>query len=299
MPHIPEIPKLFRSGVYVYDYNWIDMIDTSNEYKIQIKKCIEFCQPDMYFNYLYRFIIRYDFNEHGIAFPDKNQVNKSYLEAALKILKERCSVILSEEETEYSFEWKTPHRNYSKEMESYKTTVFNYINYHPDIYPIIGINKNENPYLSNGSAFFFQNVMFVSFLIAYNRIQSEIDNNEFFGLEIVPYSDRDILNIYLTPNGMYNLDFIYSWDKNQLILYFNTFIKKLGFNRITEQDQLSKFGTSILFEKDGKSFYHSKFPSYDYSNTFITKKLDRPHLSSIILESQASYKCVDTYKYLI
>ncbi len=132
--------------------------------------------------------------------------------------------------------------------------------------------------------------MFASFLIAYNRIRSDAEHYEFLNAEIIPLADNKTLNIYLTPFGMVNLRIMQSWDKDEMLLHFNSFVKGLGFNRINEKQRLSELNTAVLLEKDGDFYYHFKPPLYDYSNNFIMEKLHRPHLSSIKIETQASYK---------
>ncbi len=101
MIDIPEISKALKNGLFYYDTGWLN-IDNTERYKNEVMKCIEYCKPDMYFNHLYRFIIRYDFEELSKSILSVNEREELYFEAALKILKERCFIMVSENETNYS-----------------------------------------------------------------------------------------------------------------------------------------------------------------------------------------------------
>ena len=289
MIDIPEISKTYRDGLYYYDKDWL-VLDNPEEYINEVMKCIAYCKPDMYFNHLYRFIIRYDFEEISNSIPNKGRLEELYIEAALKILKERCFIMLSEDETNYSLEWRIPHINYSKYIEGYKDTILNYVNYKLELYPIIGLKETDNAYLHTKSAMFVQHVMFASFLIAFNRIRDEKDSSSYLGAEIVPLGNRNVLNIYLTPSGMINLLSIQKLNKDEMLANFNSFIHEIGLNRINDKDRLTALNTAVILEKEGKTYYHFKPPLYDYANNFIMEKLQRPHISSIKIETQASYE---------
>lgn len=289
MVDIPKISKTNINGIYHYSKNWFEL-NNSEEYKREVLNCIAYCKPDMYFNYLYWFLVRYNFQEISEPMPSKSKFENVYLEAALKILKERCLILLSEEEQTSPSKWSTPHNNYSKYLEGYTDTILNYINYKLELYPILGLTEIDNPYTSDKSSLFIQNVMFTSFLIAYNRILSERDNEEYFGAEILTLGGRKVLNIYVTPTGMENFMKIQKWSKEELFIYFNAFIEKIGVKKINDKERQNLLNTLIILEINNELYYHFKPPLYDYSNNFIMEKLLRHHILSIKAETQVSYE---------
>ena len=86
MTDIPEISKVLKDGLYYYNANWLNIKADSN-YKAALMKCMSYCKPDMYFNLLCRFIVKFDFVDQSKSIPNDIELERLYLEAALKILK--------------------------------------------------------------------------------------------------------------------------------------------------------------------------------------------------------------------
>lgn len=68
MIDFPEIPKVLKDGLYHYDRNWL-RIESDNDYKMEIMKCMAYCKPDMYFTRLYRFLIKFDYEDQAKSTP--------------------------------------------------------------------------------------------------------------------------------------------------------------------------------------------------------------------------------------
>lgn len=200
--------------------------------------------------------------------------------------------MFTEDEPNYPLNWTSPHQSYSNHLDGYIKTILYYIIDNSELHPIIDLKDSDNPNQHDNTNIFIQNVMFASFLIAYNRIRSDAKSIDFFGAEIIPFVNKEILNIYLTPFGMNNFLELQSWDKDLMLSNFNSFVKKVGFNRIYDKERLSELNTLVLLEKDNKFYYYAKPIYYDYATEFIMEKLRRPHITSIKFEMQASYEQV-------
>lgn len=289
MNYIPEIFKIQKDGINYYDTNWLN-IEADTNYKDALMDCMSYCKPDMYFNLLYRFIIKFSFEDQSKPIPNAERLERLYIGAALRILKEQCSLSLTGDDGNYSLEWTTHLEKFSNHLDGYLKTILYYIIEKSKIQEALNLKESDNPMQHENSIIFAQNVMASSFFIAYNRIHSEKESQDFLGAEIIPFGDREILNIYLTSYGMANLPQMESWDKDLIFSYFNGFVKKLGFNRIDDKERLEELNTSVLLEKDNKIYYHFRPPNYDYTTEFLMKKLKKHYINSIKLETQVSFE---------
>ena len=283
-----------REDIYYYSDNWINL-NFPPEYLEQLKICIEFCRPDMYFNYLFRLIVKFDFENLNKEVSDLAEIFKCYKKIAFKFLEEDCYIFPQESSQHFISEtihWNTHHLNYKKEISFYKSAILDYINFHAETYPILNIKSKENPYFNDNSIKFFQNTMFIGFQIALKRIEDDLFSKRFFGSEIVSYGKNINLIIYLTPFGMTNLSSIFSLSKEEKLNMVYNYLKCIGFTIILDESKLQSLTTTILLEKNGFFFYHKK-PYPDFTNSFMIDKLRMPFLRSILLQSQANFLNID------
>lgn len=284
----PKIEKSNKDGLFVFSPNWLSL-EVSEEYKQELLKCIRYCRPDMYFHYLYRFIIRYDFEELNKPIESRQQLYSIYQKVAKKILYERCYIMFSQGEVESPVEWRIPYQNFSKVTEAYKETVLDYINYNETSHEHIGMQPNANPYFSEACLQFFQNLMFVGFLIANSRIEDEIHVTHYFGADIMNFIVEDNLTIYLTPYGMIHNTQLTAMSTDELISLYNQYVSSLGFDLIRDKDKISSLNTAIVLKKDGRAFYHQLTKFHECAHDYIIKRINKPHITSLKIETQVSY----------
>lgn len=287
--NIPMIKKIKVESIFNYDNDWIT-INQNSDYKKEIFKCIHYSNLEAYFYNLYRIIIKHDFEDLNIKTPSLKELKNIFCEIGSKILKDKFSVNICNIDRELSINWKIHHANYSNvELEYYKMTILNYINYNTYLHSIIGLSENSNPYKDKNSLKFLQEVALISFTIAYNRINDEIENINYFGCEKIPYNNTDILNIYLTPNGMVNKLEILKLENSDIISKYYSFIKTLGFDKINDMDLKKNNDAKILIGNNKTLYKFVKWPLSLNDNAFINEIHNRPHISSVLVTSQTSY----------
>lgn len=282
-------------NIFVYSDDWLDL-ECSLEYKNALKECISYIRPEMFFLYLYRLIILYDFEKKSKAIPNNKELLSLFEEASKKILKESCYFLIDKydnpnEELILSFAWENYHINYSKQVDALRDSTLHFINYSKRIQEAIEVDENENPYNSQASLRFFQNIMFMGVRMAHTRITNELNNKSFLGCEIIKSYDYSELIIYLTPEGMRNLTDVLKMTVEERLGIFNSFLNDNKIKKIDSEALKKTFDTSILLEYENNIYKHYLQYS-DYLNDFMSERINRKHLSSIWAESQANYKQV-------
>lgn len=267
--------------IYIYDSNWID-IDRQMFYKANLERCFNYIRPDMYFNYLFYLIIKYDYQDKNKAIPDNDTLLKIFKEISTKILKDKCNISLTEL-AKLSFPWEIHHINFSKEMEDLKDSTLDYINFSSEIKKEIGIENSENPYFSDKSILFFKDVIIMGLRLSYTRIVNEINNKSFIGTEIV----SNELKFYITPNGLKNLSRISQLnrsDRNEI------FFKYLNQDKEINTQDFKLINQLPLIIEYKNRFYYSYKINGDFLNNFMNKRINRGPSGSLWFESQVNLR---------
>lgn len=273
--------------IYEYNCNWIDL-DRLLVYKVALESCFNYIRPDMYFNYLFRVIVKYDFQDKNKPIPENDILLKLYKEISSKFLRDNCNIFLSEK-SELSFSWEIYHNNYSKEIEHFRDCTLDFINYNDNVKKAIGIEENENPYFSIKSSKFFDDIIIMGLRLAYTRILNEIDNKEFFGAEIV----LNELKLYVTPIGFKNLSKIHKLNPNERNEIFFDYLSKSQINKLDSEDLKLIYQSPLILEYKNRLFYHYKMEG-DFMNDFMSKRINKTLFASLWIESQINFKEINT-----
>ncbi|HEX8577675.1 MAG TPA: hypothetical protein VF677_15420 [Flavobacterium sp.] len=279
---------------YLLKGNWINLGLTENVKKA-IFELLPIIKPEMYFYYTFRLIAIEEFEKKNIQIETKNIYSK-FTELNSKILKEKCSILMSEndkpENSNYiSFIWTNVYDNYSKEVDLLKDSILNMINYKKNIQEYLNINENENPYTSQKSIHFFQNLMFIGFNIAHQRILCEVDNSNNFGIELVELDNQDELIIYPNPKLMESLSKHLDLSNEEIINFCNENFEKIGISKINNEKLKKDLGTNFIVNFKGELFYLKKYFDLDF-NIYMNKRINKPAFSLLLFECQLNLKKV-------
>lgn len=273
--------------LFKYSEDWID-IDCSQEYKESLIECIKYIRPEMYFNYLLRLIIKYDFENKGEQIPPNDNLLRLFQEASRKILNEECGILTSDDsdkDTFLSFQWQIHHVNYSKEVDALLKSTQNYINYSEHIRKSLNIDSHENPYTSQKSMAFFHTLMYIGLRMAYTRISNDLENKSIIGAELVSHE----LKLYLTPEGLRNLSQIERLTSKERWEIFNKFSEDYKIKIIESKALQSHFDASIILEYQSNLYHNYKIYG-NYLNTYMSNRINNKPLASLWTESQSNYK---------
>lgn len=292
-----KIPKFIKKqkneNNFIFDEDAIKL-DLEPRYKKLLINQIKLLRIESYFNYIIRLIFQEDYLKKNLQI-EKVTLLSLYYETANKILKDNASIILdssinSYEEIYTSFNWEEHHLYYGKQLGLIVNTVLDIINHDKEIKQIIGLNENENPYNSQKARQFVQNLIVIGYSQATQRIEDEINNENYFGIEIIKNKNDEELIIYLTPKGMLEApQFFSKIEKENRIDEFNKMLNKIGIQRIENNELKKQYETSTILVFNNKMYYHYKQFNLSY-NDFFNKRINRPHFNSILLETQANYK---------
>ena len=294
-----------RNKIGEYSYTLTgDWIKLSIDRKIKkvLYENIYLFRVESLFNYFYR--LMYECTYLNSSNPlDKHHLLKLYYKVTNRILLDRFGIISNNNhslelvEFDWSSNW---YLNMVQEFGNTEKTILDVINYSSDIKEAIGLNKLENPYNSKESAMFIQCLISIGYSMATNRILSDFDSKSQFGFEIVDFNDKQDLIIYLTPEGMIT----FPEEMGQIIKSNNGDkdgaermkcirgkLAELEINFITDKERLKEFGNAPTINCLDNFFSHYKQHNLS-CNEHFNKRINRYFFSSIVLETQASFRRV-------
>lgn len=280
-------------NIFYLKNDWLNLNFDINKKKA-IFKYFPIFKTDMYFYYIFRLILINEYEQKGIAPLSKNDAFNKFIECCGKILKEKCAVLIPEYDNSYneitiSFPWTTNYQNYSNEVDLLKNSVLNIVNHKKEIKNLLGINESENPYFSELSVQYFQNLMFIGYNIAKKRVYDELENKNFFGLEVVDYSDEKELIFYLTPFGMLNLNKLFEKNNDEIVAYFYDNIKEFNASKVNNEQLKKDYNTKTIIFFNNNIYIHKNFTDLDF-NSYMNKRLNRFSLNLLYHESQLNLK---------
>ena len=267
-----------------------DNLNLANDLLKEVKKCVLYARTDRYFNYLFRLIVRYEFEEKKLQKPLIDEVVSIYYFAAKKILKDKCFIVVDDDFIGNEHKWDYHFINYSNECDHLMTSILHYIGSNKELKKILKITEGENYYSSPKCAIFLQHCMNLGYKLATERIKK--NSLELFDFEILRVDNNGALIAYLTPHGMINRDLIVQMtnkDKTFVPHYQNTLLTK-KFESVTDKELLEKYGTDIVYHFNGDYFLYTREAWYDYSTSYLIEKNHEHHLRSLLIETQVNYK---------
>lgn len=281
------------NNVFEYKINWLDEIFPNKNYRNELLNSLSSIRPEMLFYYIYYLIAKYDYSNNNIEITNPFNLIKQYKEASLKILKEKCNIISENEsiysESNISFNWEIHHANFSNEFKDLKDSILDYVNYNKSLQKIIGLENDENPYFSVKSKYFFQDIMYIGYLMSLHRLENEIYSDSYFGVEIINFNNQIDCIIYLTPKGFINISDITKEKRNTI---FNDFYKEKGIQFIKSNKLNELLMSTEIFTLNSNLYCHYKIPEENI-NDFMIKRLNRNHISSTMIEGQTNYKKIN------
>lgn len=289
---IKPIKQLKVDNIFHYNENWIDL-NYSLNYKNALKECISYIRPEMFFYDLYSTIIHFEFEIKSISIPSNYELLKIYEEASKEMLKEYCSIIIdkkniSEVDSSQSFRSKTYFVNYCRHIELLKSSTLYYANCSCKIKDTIDFKSTDWILTSQGSLF-FQNLMIMGARMSHTRLLNELDNESIFGCEIIQSLDYKELIIYLTPNGMRNLTAIFKFPLEEKLEIFNVFLRQNNIQRVDDKSLNNEFNTELILVYQHLGYKHYTH-SGNYLNNFMSDRINRKFLSSVLQQGQVNCK---------
>lgn len=292
-----EVPKFITRKIQNDNY-YIDeysiTLDLTNEYKTQLLKHIKLLRIENYFTNLYKLIYKFYFkNKQGT-----NDLIEYYIEAAYKILKDKASIVLDKNIDPYdeyytSYEWNNKLDNYSNDLQYIIDNILHVINSDDELINILGIEKNENPYLSQKSHQFVQTIIVLSFSLATLRIIDDYENDDYINIEIIKSTNEYELVIYLTHKGIISaMDHFINIDKEYRSNELNKILNKYGIIEYNSNFLRKQLNSMSLLEYNNHLYYQYHQFNLTY-NGFVQENLNLPRLKSLLINNQINFKRSD------
>jgi len=268
-----------------------DELITSQKLENIIQECVLYHHTDMFFNFVFRFIIDTELpNNQDISdISQLKPVFKTYQKLCQYILLESAKVLtldcdeLTQTEKNY-FEEK--YFQLVKHAKDYCDVINTYVIYLDK--KIIEFIEWE---LKDKSPFFFQfqqSCLLKGYEIARNRIEKNLENQNFFNHEIINTENQNVLKFFPTPYGMGKKWYLVESVKNSTIIQvIDEYLNQNGFKLITGQDINKELKTSIVFESiENKESYYFKKREIDGSYVAFAEQDRKNPLRAILVQGQ-------------
>ncbi len=185
--------------------DWLNFEMTAEEKNFAFK-LLKKVRPDSFFYYFFGLIYLQNYKSSVLPLILKS-ILTDFQEGLVKLLKENVMILVDsrvspDREFVPKFQWKRQFDNFGKDLQFFIDAAKDVINYNPDRYFIFGVQPGGNPYSSPNVNLFVQNLMLISASLAFQRLHDEIDNEEYFGIEIFHVDNEEELILYLTPHGL-------------------------------------------------------------------------------------------------
>lgn len=288
------IRKKKINQIHTFEDDWINL-DLSKEYKEILFHYIPIYRVESYFYNLFSYILKNDYSK-DIFRTNREGLLYKFQTTCEKILYEEANIIFDEELLKndlflVNFEWDDRFKLYSKHFKYIVDDILSLINYDTEnkIKKAIGVDINENPYNSANAQMFAQHFAILGYSIATNRIIDNLDNDNYFGLELMNYNDKTDLIIHTTPLGMFEMSQIFdNITPEQRVSVFENYIKEIGLQIIDSPNLFKTLETPILIYLDNKIFKHYKNNELSASIS-LRGRTNNHYIKSVVAESQANF----------
>jgi len=279
---------------YIFEGNWINL-DLSKEYKEILFKYIPIYRIESFFYNLFSYILKKNYSKDFFRI-NRDGLFYDFQMATEKILYDEASIIfdesfLKDENFIVNFEWDNRFKLYSKHFKYIVDDILSLINYDTEnnIKKFIGVDKDENPYLSTNAHMFAQQLAIIGYSIATNRIIDNLDNDNYFGLELMNYNDKTDLIIHLTPLGMLEcIELFDDLNQEQRRIEFENQIHKIGLKMIDSLELKATLQTSALITLNDNIFKHYKTDEVSASES-LSGRTNNHFIKSVVVETQTNF----------
>lgn len=219
------------------------------------------CIVDMYFNFLYRYIIYVEFEKHGqIYSADLESVFTKYMKLSDYILDSTVKVknpniIVSDQEKSL---FRSVYNQPLDQANAYKEMLSYYIVSRKNVTEQFRSETNE---LNFFVPLFAQITMLEGFKIATKRIKNMLNSKAYFGHEIITTKSKSVLKLFMSPYGALMKDQLVEKAKNnQLVSEIDEYLGKFNILRITDESRVKELKTKYVFhsQQDNQTFYFKR-----------------------------------------
>jgi hypothetical protein len=224
-----------------------------------ISKCLLVHHVDMYFYFIFRYIIFKEYESKGIKCQNADEIYEKYRYLTAYILNETCAVQavdFEEIDTELKEYYNQEYADLIKHGELYHNAILNYIIYREGVKKIILISlKDTEPFFP----LFFQKYMEKGYKIALNRVTDYLTNTELFAHEFAGEYSSLTLILFPTPLGFIEKEtLVASANQGKLDEQIDKYFKKYKIVRVVEKRIIDKLRTRFVFQKDKQIFYYKR-----------------------------------------
>ena len=236
-------------------------IAISENLKNAISECLLVHHTDMFFTYIFRYIIfiEYEEREQNLSIDIKVILEK-YKKICAYVLKEICNVKTEELSKVSPADIRNCQGNYSGLINNgvlYGDVIATYVIYRTTIKEIIlnELNDEEHFYPK-----FIQLCMMEGFDIAINRMEINIDSKEYFGHELIKTRNLITIKIFPTPFGFLMKNSLAELAKEgKLIDKLDTYFANKNIFRIHDDVLKQKLRTNLIYkQKDEEGIFYYK-----------------------------------------
>src|SRR5690606_17209004 len=134
------------------------------------------------------------------------------------------------------------------------------LNFSLELREIVGISSTENVYQMKELQPLIQNFIIIAAGHAFQRIRDEINNENFFGVEVIEIGGTEHMLLYQTPSGMLHYhSHISKFEPTERPAERNRLLGKIGVQKLESQKLHHMLDCHSIIALNNKIFVQNKF----------------------------------------
>lgn len=291
--NLETLNKSKEGSVYFLKDDWLNM-----EISVQEKELYYALMPvlrtERFLSYFFK-LLNYKLYEEKGKVADKEILLKYFTEGLTRILKDKMKVLLSNEVNPYdevptSYEWLPQFNNFGTDLNFFKDAILDKLNFSPELREMIGISPSVNVYQMNEMHLLVQNFMIIAAGHAFQRIRDEINNENYFGIEVIVNQSGKHLLLYQTPAGMLHYNTHFSKFESELRpAERSRMFAEIGLQKLESKKLHSMLDCHSVIAFRNEVYVQHKFTD-DNLSSYISNKNNLPFLKSLQADLQVNFQ---------
>lgn len=240
-----------------------EQLKISSKLENIIDECILYHHTDMFFNFIFRYIIDKEFspNQEIKEFRELEKISKKFKKLCYYILLESVKVMIWDYEKITESEEIYLNENYFKlinHAKDYCSVINIYASsLDENSLEVIRLELDEEPPIFNK----FQQICLVKgYELAQNRIEKNLKNLEFFNHELLKTKNLEVIKLFPTPYGFgKKWELIENVKNSNFLNLMEKYMFKHEFHLVRDKHIIQQLGTKFIFQsKNENNLYYYK-----------------------------------------
>jgi len=291
--NLETVKKSKEGALHYLKGDWLNF-ELSDSEKELYYALMPILRTERFLCYFFK-LLNYKFYEQKGAVGDKETLLKYFSEGLTKILRDNMQILIHPDASpsdlvKTSYEWLPQFDNFGNDLNFFKDAVLDKLNFSRELREIAGISSTANVYQMTELHTLLQNFMVIAAGHAYQRLRDEIENENFFGLEVIEIRGTEHILLYQTPYGMLHYNsHIAKFDTKDRPAERLRLLFEIGVQKLESQKLHQMLDCHSIIAFNNKIFVQNRFND-DNLSSYISNKNNLPFLTLLQADLQVNYQ---------